>query len=141
MKKQLTLWIGCTCLALQGLQSQTVKEIGALRQEDLQEIGNGEAPDTVVYIPRGWEVPLKLVYSGDFFNITSPSNQPPYRVTVERDLFMRVPNKETFMLSLDGENWKPFMELVTGSFGVHFELGDGPVLSLAGALEERKEVQ
>jgi hypothetical protein len=120
--------------------SLMVKEAAKLSQEELMHIFEGKTPDVMIHFPEGEKFSLQPYFISDFFTLEKEES-PAYSISIKKDFFIRVPAKGIFLLSLDGQQWKTFEEIVTGTF--HVGLGrdstDYPFISIGGELYERKK--
>jgi hypothetical protein len=118
----------------------TVKEAARLSQEELMHIFEGKAPDVMVHFPEGEKFSLQPYFISDFFTLEQKGD-PAYSILIEKDFFIRAPSEGIFLFSLDGQQWKTFEEIVTGT--LHVGLGRDsighPFISIGGELYERKQ--
>lgn len=125
------------CLGLTALSANVVS-LPDMSQEMLTTLMEGKAPGTVVELPQGITLPMYIMVKGDFFS-SSQVEAPPYQVTIEKTVFIKI-EKGNFLFSSDLKEWKPMETFFTGSFGVSLNIINGTQqVSLFGELKERRD--
>ncbi len=107
-----------------------------LKQEMIENFMQGKLSNMVVECPAGTVLPLKLSMQGEFLALRSKEEIPAY-VKILKTCLVKSAG-ETFLVSLDGKNWKDFSDFFTGKVGVQFQNSEqGAFVGLSCELNHR----
>ncbi|MGE3954538.1 MAG: hypothetical protein AB7F31_05005 [Parachlamydiales bacterium] len=111
-----------------GLLVMSLLHLGATNVADveeavLKEMTLGHRPEVVLVLEEGQQLPAQALIGGELLQFWT---EGPLMVEVKRTFYCRCANEDV-ELSLDGENWRPMAEFITGSAGV--ALGDRGLLT------------
>lgn len=81
--------------------------------EELQELFNGEKPDSIVEVYKGSIFPLNLLTKGEILKIHEVKE--PIMVEVLQTFYVKSEMKGAVLFSIDQKNWKTFEQLFTGN--------------------------
>src|SRR3989344_2366689 len=88
----------------------------------------GELQEVIIEFRKGDLVPVKVCAEGDLLGIDDPTT---IYVTVKETFFIKF-TQTALLMSRDNQDYKPFNELITGSFtaGAASDKNGGPVHSI-----------
>ncbi|MGZ3768994.1 MAG: hypothetical protein ACXVCP_06860 [Bdellovibrio sp.] len=107
---QTTLAI-CLIVAVNIAEAQNIRATD-MDKNQWSKLYAGELQGITIEFREGDELPVTFTTEGDLFTST---RTPASYVGVKRNFWIKV-NSKTVMMSLDGNNYKPFNDVVTGSF-------------------------
>lgn len=95
----------------------TFAEANTIRATDLSgtqwsKLQSGQLDNLIIEFRQGDELPFTFIAEGDLFATTQ--SVPSY-IGIKRTFWMKF-SGNSLLLSLDGTNYKPYNEVITGSF-------------------------
>ncbi|MFN7685700.1 MAG: hypothetical protein ACK5QT_09860 [Oligoflexia bacterium] len=116
MKKMLGVLGVVGVFAMMGLSAAEARTVRAteLTPQVWSQFDKGEISDLTVEFRQGDEIPVTLQTEGDLLETKSAS---PTYIGVKRSFWVRMEQNQILM-SLDGTHFKPFNQVIGGSFTV-----------------------
>lgn len=109
-----TTFIACTLSALSissAFATPTSLLFSKMTEEDVNHFLKGEDEVTVEF-RRDDVLPLEILVSG---NLLESAPESSAKIKVKQGFFIRVTAEEKFLMSLDGYQYTPIFDLITGS--------------------------
>lgn len=104
-------------------QNLKVINVCNLTDKDLNEIMQGNHPETAVEFSAQTTLPISFFLKGDLVNLVE--NEGNYgAVAIMQTFYARCVQQE-LILSTNLTNWKPFLEFITGTASVSISIQDG----------------
>ena len=95
------------------LPAGQVIELGKQTAAQAQELARGSmVPGSTIKVPAGVELPIDIAMRGDLAATVEPVT--PVKLNLRRDLWIRFTG-ESVVLSLDGVNFRPIQQVITGT--------------------------
>lgn len=108
-----------------------VVNICDLRDQDLNEIMQGNYPDVAVEFSEGTTLPISFFLKGDL--VTLLENEVTLgEIAIKQKIYARYVQSE-LILSADLSKWKPFLEYITGNASVILNVNNGQPYIVFGA--------
>ena len=78
------------------------------------ELYQGKMQEVTIEFREGDELPMTFVAEGDLF---ATSQSPVTYISIKRNFWIKI-SENALVMSLDGVTFKPFTQVITGSFNV-----------------------
>src|SRR3989338_2561829 len=126
MKKAWFVAVAVLCMGF-AVQAAPVR-FSELSSDTWEKFQKGEIGEMTVEFRKGDLVPVKVRAEGDLMGIDDPTT---IYVTVKETFFIKF-TQTALLMSRDNQDYKPFNELITGSFtaGAASDKNGGPVHSI-----------
>jgi hypothetical protein len=109
------LGIACAAQAYAGA-APTVVRATALNDELIKQFSSGNG-DLVVEFKGGDRLPVSINSSGDLLETSDAGSASSASWNVKRDFYLKLQGK-ALLLSLDGQNFKPLQDMLSGSLTI-----------------------
>lgn len=117
-------------------QNLKVVSIWNLTDADLNEIMQGQHPDTAVKFSAQTVLPISFLLKGDLVNLIE--NEGRFgAVEIQQTFYARYVNDD-LILSTNLVDWKPFLEFITGNTFVALTIQDGQPSLVFGSETNRR---
>ena len=108
-----------TALVMGLLISTQFAEAKTLRATEMDshkwsELYQGKMQEVTIEFREGDELPMTFVAEGDLF---ATSQSPVTYISIKRNFWIKI-SENALVMSLDGVTFKPFNQVITGSFNV-----------------------
>ena len=118
----LVAWVGVAGAALPVRQDAGTITLGRQTPAQAADLARGDMkPGSTIHVPAGYELPIDIAMRGDLAATIEPVT--PVRLKARRNLWVRFTG-DAVVLSLDGVNFRPIQEVVTGSVSFALKAND-----------------
>lgn len=106
--------------------------------EMITDFCNGKLKDVILECKEGTSLPFEIHVKGEYLNLES---KPEYsKIRILKTCYVRCPEPEKLLFSLDAKAWKNFSEFFTGMVGGSFGVYNGnPLAKLELDLKSKTE--
>ncbi len=93
-----------------------VINLSEISEQVLNEIVEGERPDVAVQFCKGTQLPINFFLRGDLVNLTDTQVNLGH-IEIQQTFYVRCIERD-LILSINLNDWKPFLEFITGNASV-----------------------
>ena len=113
-----------------------VINLSEISEQVLNEIVQGEHPDVAVQCCKGTQLPINFFLKGDLVNLTDDQVNLG-RIEIQQTFYARCIESE-LILSINLNDWRPFLEFITGNASVALNIQNKESFITFGAEVNRR---
>jgi len=117
-------------------QDIRVVQLASLNDTDLKEIMEGKHPEMAVEFAAHTNLPVSFYLKGDLLSLAE-SDDKWGTIEIKQTFYARLIGEE-LILSSNLNDWKPFMEFITGTATVGLSIQDGKPSIVVGSKTNRR---